>query len=117
PVLLVAYLVRLLALLALGLAIANPVTTTQAEARFQPAGTWRLLLPGADAPANPQARDFTEPPAAFVNRVRNALVGEAPPASTEVHALEREAALAARDAVRALGVPCIAFYPEQQALS
>lgn len=117
PVLIGAWLVRLLALLVLGLAIANPVTTTQAEARFQPAGTWRLLLPGADAPANPQARDFNEPPAAFVNRVRDALVGEAPPATTEVHAAEREAALAACDAVRALGVPCRAFYPAQQALS
>jgi hypothetical protein len=117
PVLLGAWLVRLLALLALGLAIANPVTTAQAESRFQPVGTWRLLLSGAQAPANPQTRDFIEPPAVFVNRVRDALVGEAPPATTEVHAAEREAALASRDAVRALGVPCIAFYPAQQALS
>ncbi|MCB9934928.1 MAG: VWA domain-containing protein [Planctomycetes bacterium] len=112
-----AGMVRCLAIGVLVLAIAGFVNVQSSEVRFQPAGTWRLLLPGAEAPANPHARDFSEPPAVFINRVRNELVGEAPPATTEVHAAEREAALAARDAVRALGVPCRAFYPAQEALS
>ncbi|MCB9894707.1 MAG: VWA domain-containing protein [Planctomycetes bacterium] len=116
---LVAGALRLGALVALGLVLLGPVVTADSEARFEPTGTWRLALANATLPEAAGATDFAEAPDDFVNRVRNALTGESPPATTEVHGVERAATLQVRDRVQALGVPCKAVFPatEQSAPS
>jgi hypothetical protein len=105
---------RLVALAALGVALLAPITTVHSEARFEPDGHWSLVLPGVRTFSG-SAREFREPPDVFVARVRDALATGQPPVSTEVHALAREEALHVRDAVQALGIPCRAIFPGDDA--
>ena len=109
----VAGLLRALVIGVLVFAIAGFVTVGETEQRYEPAGTWRLVLDGAQPPKG-DAQDFSESPNAFVNRLRNALAGETPPAQTEVWGTRREDTLAARDAVQALGVPCTPHFPVEE---
>lgn len=104
-VVVVAGSVRLVAVIALGLAIARPVVTAQTESTFRPGGTWHLVLPGAREPDTNDPQ-YHESPEVFASRVRNALTGDSPPARTEIWGVDREETLAARDLIQALGVSC-----------
>lgn len=101
---------RLCALGVLGVVLLAPIVNVKSESLFEPSGTWRLLLQGADADSA-QATDFAETPDEFVSRVRDALTGQHPPARCEIYGADARQVLAARDAVLALGVPCEARYP------
>lgn len=89
------------------LAIAGFVETRDQTDRFEPAGTWRLTLPGGPTPTAAAAREFTDLPA-FTNALRDALETPNPPAMTEVYAAAKDAA-SAKAAVTALGLPCRLF--------
>ena len=117
---LVAGGIRLCALLALGLVLLSPVVTTHSEARFEPYGLWQAQLPdfhpytryqsGLREPSEqPEGfQIFSDYPDQFVARVRNALAEGNPPAAVEVLSVYRDEALATRDAIVALGIPCSA---------
>lgn len=102
---------RLVSLVALGVVLMGPIVSARSETVFAPTGTWQLVLPGATPPEG-RGPVFKESVSEFVNRVRSALVGETPPAATEVWGADRDSALSARDAVQALGVPCTAHFPQ-----
>lgn len=91
------------------LALAGFVENREDVTRFDPAGTWRLTLPGGPAPGAAADRDFTDM-AAFTNALRDALETTSPPAMAEVYA-GAEHIPRARAAVAALGMPCRFFTP------
>ncbi len=91
------------------LALAGFVEERQDTTRFEPAGTWRLTLPGGPAPGSAADREFTDL-AGFTNALRDALETPAPPAMAEVYAAA-EHIPRARAAVAALGMPCRFFAP------
>jgi Mg-chelatase subunit ChlD len=70
---------------------------------------WRLLLDESAPPG--QATEFRETPGEFANRVRDAMAFNRPPQRAEVWG-PRDAAIRARDAVRAVGLPCTAHWPD-----
>ncbi len=104
-----ALTIRIAAVVAVGFALAGFVQARQESQTFQPSGVWRLLTDDSAPPA--QATDFRETPGAFANRVRDAMATGQPPARAEVWG-PREAAIRARDAVLATGVPCTAHWPD-----
>lgn len=101
-----AFGLRMLAIAVVVFLLAVPMTTEETTRRFEPAGTWRLLLSGATAPGD--ATDYCEEPETFVARVRQALDGEHPPARCEVYG-DGESARWAQRWITALGVPCSLF--------
>jgi len=107
-----ALVLRSLAVIAICVLLAGPAVMTEQVRRVAPRGQWRLLLEGA-APREGVA-DFSESPAQFVARVRNALEDGTPPLRCEIFG-GGQAARNARDAVAALGVDCDWTRPEADA--
>jgi hypothetical protein len=100
-----AAVARCLAIAMLVFAVAGLVSVRETTTTFEPQGTWRLALPGAQLPPG-EARDFDTGPESFVAEVRDALALGTPPAMTEVHGPSRESILPVQARLEALGVPC-----------
>jgi hypothetical protein len=100
--------VRALALGVLALLLAIPARTVHEVQTFEPDDPWRLFT---EAPDSLAEREFHEPLPEFLRRARAALHEGAPPQSVEIHGPHADA-VAARDAVRALGIPATAVWPD-----